>query len=83
MYKKKTKSVQLPDSGELCYNMTNDYMFRAVLQKNKKVLKGLIEVLLHLDPESLDVEITNPIILGESFENKDFILDINVIIRTY
>ena len=61
--------------------MTNDYMFRAVLQKNTKVLKGLIGALLHLDPESIEVEITNPIILGKSFENKDMILDINVIIN--
>ena len=56
-------------------------MFRAVLQKNTKVLKGLIGALLHLDPESIEVEITNPIILGKSFENKDMILDINVIIN--
>lgn len=71
----------IPQSGNLCYNMTNDYMFRAVLQKNNKVLKGLIGALLHLDPESIEVEITNPIILGKSFENKDMILDINVIIN--
>lgn len=36
---------------------------------------------MHLDPETLEVEITNPIILGESFSNKDFILDINVIVN--
>jgi len=29
-------------TGEIRYNMTNDYMFRYILQKNKKVLKGLI-----------------------------------------
>ncbi|MEZ3443936.1 MAG: Rpn family recombination-promoting nuclease/putative transposase [Lachnospiraceae bacterium] len=61
--------------------MTNDYMFRAVLQTNKKVLAGIIGALLHVDPESLDVEIQNPIILGQSFENKDFILDIKVLIN--
>jgi len=81
MYNKNTNRILLPQSGEIRYNMTNDYMFRAVLQKNKKVLKGLIGSLLHLDPESLEVEITNPIILGKSFENKDIILDINVIIN--
>ena len=48
----------IPQSGNLCYNMTNDYMFRAVLQKNTKVLKGLIGALLHLDPVSIEVEIT-------------------------
>lgn len=68
-------------TGKITYNMTNDYMFRAVLQKNTKVLRGLIGALLHLDPESLDVKITNPIILGQSFINKDFILDVNVTIN--
>ena len=68
-------------SGKIMYNMTNDYMFRAVLQTNKKVLMGLVGALLHVDPDSLDVEIQNPIILGQSFENKDFILDIHVSIN--
>lgn len=81
MRKQTTNRRPFPKSGRLCYNMTNDYMFRAVLQKNKKVLRGLVGALLHLDPESLEVEITNPIILGQSFENKDFILDVNVVIN--
>lgn len=68
-------------TGRLSYNMTNDYMFRAVLQKNTKVLKGLIGALLHLDPESIDVKITNPVILGQSFANKDFVMDVNIIIN--
>ncbi|MDE7478789.1 MAG: Rpn family recombination-promoting nuclease/putative transposase [Lachnospiraceae bacterium] len=68
-------------NGKLTYNMTNDYMFRAVLQTNKKVLMGIVGALLHVNPESLDVEIQNPIILGQSFENKDFILDIHVLIN--
>lgn len=81
MSNKNTHHNSIPQSGKLYYNMTNDYMFRAVLQKNTKVLKGLIGALLHLDPESIEVEITNPIILGKSFENKDIILDINVLIN--
>ena len=76
--KKTTKQSLEKVDGRLVYNMTNDYMFRAVLQTNRKVLTGIIGALLHVDPESLDVEIQNPIILGQSFENKDVILDINV-----
>lgn len=34
--------------GQILYSMTNDYMFRAVLQSNNKVLRGLICSLLHL-----------------------------------
>ena len=62
--------------------MTNDYMFRAVLQSNNKVLRGLICSLLHLsEREVLSVEITNPIILGKSIESKELRLDINVLLN--
>lgn len=70
-------------TGTIRYNMTNDYMFRAVLQKNQKVLAGLVGALLHLNPDELDVEITNPIILGNSIGDKDFILDIQVIVNRH
>ena len=66
-------------TGNIEYGFTNDYMFRAVLQKNKKVLKSLICALLHLKPDEVSsVEITNPIILGETITDKDFMLDIHV-----
>ncbi len=65
--------------GRVPYNMTNDYMFRAVLQSNNKVLRGLICSLLHLNESEVhSVEITNPIILGESIHNKEIRLDVNV-----
>lgn len=66
-------------SGPVRFNMTNDYMFRAVLQTNNKVLRGLICSLLHLtEKDIISANITNPVILGESVENKEFRLDINV-----
>ncbi len=66
-------------TGTIEYGFTNDYMFRAVLQRSKKVLKGLVCSLLHLSPEEvLSVEIINPIKLGENMQNKDFILDIHI-----
>ncbi|MDE5933867.1 MAG: Rpn family recombination-promoting nuclease/putative transposase, partial [Lachnospiraceae bacterium] len=62
----------------------NDYMFRAVLQENNIVLRGLICSLLHLSEEEvISVEITNPIILGESIYNKEFRLDINVCLNDH
>lgn len=71
-------------SGPIRFNMTNDYMFRAVLQSNNKVLRGLICALLHLSEEDVvSVEITNPIILGESINNKEFRLDINVLLNDH
>ena len=69
-------------TGAIPYNMTNDYMFRAVLQENETVLRGLISSLLHLkDSDIVSVEITNPIELGRSIDNKEFWLDINVFLN--
>lgn len=60
----------------------NDYMFRTILQQNQYVLKGLICSLLHLKPENItSIEVTNPILPGESYDNKEFILDIEVILN--
>lgn len=66
-------------TGSIDYPFTNDYMFRAILQKDKQVLKALIAALLHLKKESIhDVAITNQIELGAAISDKDFILDIRV-----
>lgn len=71
-------------SGQIPYNMTNDYMFRAVLQSNNKVLRGLICSLLHLSEKKVaSVEITNPVILGEAVTDKEFRLDINVALNNH
>ena len=68
--------------GVIEYNMTNNYMFRFILQKNKKVLKGLICSLLHLKPEQIkSIEITNPINLAGDVTGKEFILDIHVMLN--
>ena len=65
--------------GVITYNMTNDFLFRYILQKNEKVLRGLICALLHLKPKQIrTITITNPINLSENIEGKDFILDINI-----
>jgi len=69
-------------TGEISYNMTNDYMFRYILQKNRKVLKGLISSLLHLNPDDImELEITNPIDLANDIMGKEFVLDINVMMN--
>lgn len=70
-------------TGPLTIPMTNDYLFRALLQQNNKVLKGLISSLLHLPLEEMvSVEITNPIELGKSFDDKTFFLDIKVLLNS-
>ena len=69
-------------TGVIRFKMTNNYMFRFILQKNKKVLTGLICALLHLDPKDIKkIEITNPINLSEDVSGKEFILDIHVLLN--
>lgn len=69
-------------SGPVLYPLTNDYLFRAVLQKNNYVLKGLICSLLHLSPDEVEsVTVSNPIELGKAIDKKDFFLDINVLLN--
>lgn len=77
-------AVVIPQSGPLLIRMTNDYLFRALLQRNNHVLKGLLCALLHLkDNEISSVTITNPIRLGERIGDKDFILDIRIVMNEY
>lgn len=73
-------------TGKLPHPLTNDYMFKALLQRNKNVLKELVCSLLHLRPEEVEsLEIKNPIALGEAitedFDSKIFVLDINVLLN--
>ena len=70
------------DAVVIQYNMTNDYMFRYILQKNEKVLRGLTCALLHLKHEEISsVEIQNPIDLSKNISGKDFVLDIKVLLN--
>ena len=83
---KTTKLPYMQATGALPHSLTNDYMFKALLQKNKNVLKHLICSMLHLRPEEVkSVEIRNPIVLGEAltegFDSKIFVLDINVLLN--
>ncbi len=73
-------------TGQLPHPLTNDYMFKALLQKNANALKHLICSLLHLRSEEIEsVEIRNPIVLGEAltedFDSKILVLDINVLLN--
>lgn len=69
-------------TGTLPYKLTNDYLFRAVFQSRPKALEGLCRAVLRLRPEdTLAVTLQNPIELGKRIENKEFILDLAVIIN--
>lgn len=69
-------------SGPLLYRLTNDYLFRALLQENNEVLKGLICSLLHVSPEQIhSASIENSIELGNSISEKTFFLNVKVLMN--
>ncbi|WP_027205799.1 Rpn family recombination-promoting nuclease/putative transposase [Butyrivibrio fibrisolvens] len=74
-----TEYGYLQATGKLEYNMTNDYMFRMVLQRDEETLIGLICSILKLQRESvLSVRIENAIDLGADVTSKEYQLDIHV-----
>ena len=79
------KKKQLNDThkaGNLDIKMTNDLLFKYLLQKNSNVLKSIICSLLYMDEsEVVDTVVTNPILLGEAITDKNVILDVNVLMN--
>lgn len=64
------------------YGLKNDYMFRATLQSNDKVLRGLVCALLDLRMDEIrECVIENPIILGENIDDKTCILDVKILLN--
>lgn len=80
-------TLSVPDfledaAGPVAIRLTNDYLFRALLQRNNKVLKGLVCALLHLKPAQIQTAIiTNPIELGMAIDEKTFVLDVKVVLN--
>lgn len=70
--------------GVIDYPLTNDYMFRAVLQRSKTTLRHLCSSALHIPVEDIaDIVIDNAIELGEAITSKTFIMDINVTLNNH
>lgn len=58
----------LSATGKLHYNMTNDYMFRMVLQRDKDTLKNLISSILNIPLAQIkNVKIENTIEPGKKY----------------
>ena len=71
-------------TGPIDYGFVNDYMFRTILQVNERVLRCLICSLLHLKAEDiLSIDIKNPILPGDTFDAKEFILDVEITLNNY
>ncbi len=81
MRERKRSLEDLP-TGAIRYPMTNDYMFRAVLQENTYALKGLLCAVLGLsEGEIQSIQIMNPIELGKSIDEKTCVLDLKVMLN--
>ena len=66
-------------SGPLDYPLTNDYMFRALMQSSNGTLRHLLAALLPVPYEEIrSCEILNPIILGDAIDQKTCIMDVRV-----
>ena len=77
--KKATVYLYKAAKGKLKVCMTNDYLFRMVLQRDKETLIRLICSVLHLKREEvINATIDNPIEPGATIENKEYKLDIAV-----
>ena len=66
-------------TGKLPYTLTNDFFFKAFLQRNEDALRGLLCAILSMKTEEItDIVITNPIKEGEEIDDKKMILDVKV-----
>ena len=66
-------------TGKLKYPLTNDFMFKAVLQRNQTALKGLLCALLHMEMEEIAaVRVLNPIEIGGMIDEKMMMLDLKL-----
>ena len=69
-------------TGAIDYPLTNDYMFRSVMQCSENVLKGFLCSLLRLRTDDVRrVQVLNPIELGKKISDKEFILDIRILMN--
>lgn len=70
-------------SGPLGFRMCNDYLFRMLLQQDQSTLKAIIASFMHVDvSEVKETRVLNPIMPGESVDDKEISLDISVIINS-
>ena len=82
IFNKFTNKDFMSATGPVEIGMTNDYMFRIVFQENKFALKGLLESVLHLEPDTIiDLEIKNTIVPGQSISDKEYRMDVLVMMN--
>ena len=66
-------------TGPVDFRLTNDYIFKRLLEKNEDVLRELIRALLHLNEGDIThLQILNPIMPGDTITDRGIVLDVNV-----
>ena len=69
-------------TGPISFSMSNDYLFRALMQKDERTLKAVVASFLRVTPESIsEIEVTNPILLGADIDSKEYHLDIRTLLE--
>ena len=69
-------------SGPLPFRMTNDFLFKYLLQEDNIILKGIICSFLEMDESEItEINVTNPISLSDDVNAKEMILDIKAILN--
>lgn len=69
-------------TGPIDYTMTNDVMFRMVLQSNENVLRGLISSMMHIPINDIvSTTIMNPVKPADYVSGKSFTLDVKVLLN--
>ena len=70
------------NSGALGFKMHNDYLFRALLQSDEHTLKFIIASAMGRDADEIhDIVVTNPILLGDSVDDKEIHLDVKTYVE--
>lgn len=77
------EAEELKMTGVLPYRFTNDYLFRATLQTNEMVLRGLVSALLDMPMKKIkECTIENPIELGTTIDEKTYVLDVKILLNS-
>lgn len=76
-----TSDSYLNATGNIRYTMTNDYMFNVIF-RHTDILAELLCSLLDLEREEItSLEIKNPLLPGDTVQEKAFVLDINILLN--
>ena len=69
-------------TGPVSVSLTNDLLFKHLMQRSTEALHELIASLLHLELSQIKkTEIINPISLGDRIDDKTIILDVNLLMN--